>query len=84
LRSGKPMLTVPHGHDQFDNARRVRKLGVAHTLLPREYRAERVARELGALLSDATYLERAEAAANVVRSESGAGAAADVIERSLA
>ena len=34
LRSGHPTLLVPHGHDQFDNARRVRRLGVARTLLP--------------------------------------------------
>jgi rhamnosyltransferase subunit B len=84
LRGGLPVLLVPHGHDQFDNARRVRKLGVARTLLPNEYRAERVARELDALLNDGSYRERAAATAAIVRGEGGAAAAAGVIERLLA
>ncbi len=84
LRAGHPMLLVPHGHDQFDNARRVRKLGVARTVFPTEYRAERVARELRALLDDPSYRERAAATAAIVREEGGAEAAADVIEHVLA
>jgi MGT family glycosyltransferase len=84
LRSGKPTLLVPHGHDQFDNARRVRKLGVARVVLPKEYRAERVARDLRALLNDAAYRKRAAATAAIVREEGGAEAAADVIEHLLA
>jgi UDP:flavonoid glycosyltransferase YjiC (YdhE family) len=81
LRSGKPTLLVPHGHDQFDNARRVRKLGVARTLLPSQYRADRVARELDALLHEPRYEERAAAVSIVVREERGAEGAAGVIER---
>ena len=84
LRSGRPTLLVPHGHDQFDNARRVRRLGVARTVFPREYRAERVARDLGALLGDPRYRERAAAVSIVVREERGAEAAVTVIERLLA
>jgi UDP:flavonoid glycosyltransferase YjiC (YdhE family) len=84
LRSGKPTLLVPHGHDQFDNARRVRQLGVAHVVLPKEYRAERVARDLHALLNGAKYRERAAATATIVRDEGGAETAADVIEHLLA
>jgi UDP:flavonoid glycosyltransferase YjiC (YdhE family) len=83
LRSGKPTLLVPHGHDQFDNARRVRRLGVARTLLPHEYRAERVARELRALLAAPRYQERAAAVSIVVREERGAESAVAVIERVL-
>jgi rhamnosyltransferase subunit B len=80
LRSGRPMLVVPHGHDQLDNAYRVTKLGVARTLHPRRYRAERVARELEQLLRD-DYRPRAEAVAASVRSEGGAAAAAESLER---
>jgi rhamnosyltransferase subunit B len=83
LRSGRPTLLVPHGHDQFDNARRVCKLGVARTLLPSEYRAERVARDLNALLEQPRYRERAAAVSIVVREERGAETAAAVIERLL-
>ena len=32
LASGKPMLVVPHAHDQPDNAHRVQRIGVARTL----------------------------------------------------
>jgi MGT family glycosyltransferase len=84
LRSGRPALLVPHGHDQFDNARRVAKLGVARSLLPREYRAERVARELAKLLQQPSYRQRAAAVAEIVRAEGGADAAASVIERTMA
>jgi UDP:flavonoid glycosyltransferase YjiC (YdhE family) len=84
LRAGRPTLLVPHGHDQFDNARRVRKLGVARTLLPSEYRAERVARELHALTTEPRYGDRAAAVAIVVREERGAETAVAVIERLLA
>ncbi len=83
LHSGRPTLLVPHGHDQFDNARRVRKLGVARTVFPSEYRAERVARELRALLDEPRYRERAAAVSLVVRQERGAEAAVAVIERLL-
>jgi UDP:flavonoid glycosyltransferase YjiC (YdhE family) len=80
LRSGRPMLVVPHGHDQPDNAYRVTKLGVARTLYPPRYRAARVARELARLLDD-DYRVRAESVAATVRSEGGADAAAEELER---
>jgi rhamnosyltransferase subunit B len=82
MRSGKPMLVVPHGHDQFDNAARVTKLGVARTMFPQRYKAARVAREIEALL-DARYRRRAEEVAAVVRREGGADAAAAAIETLL-
>jgi UDP:flavonoid glycosyltransferase YjiC (YdhE family) len=80
LRSGRPVLVVPHGHDQFDNAHRITKLGVARTLHPKRYRAARVARELARLLGD-DYRGRAEPVAAIVRSEGGAGAAAEALEQ---
>jgi UDP:flavonoid glycosyltransferase YjiC (YdhE family) len=84
LRSGRPMLTVPHGHDQFDNARRAVRVGVARTIFPRHYRAARVARELRTLLDDASpYRERARAVQAIVRQEGGAAGAAAALERLL-
>jgi UDP:flavonoid glycosyltransferase YjiC (YdhE family) len=80
LRSGRPMLVVPHGHDQPDNAYRVTRLGVARTLYPRRYRAARVARELERLLAD-DYAARAASVARAVRAEGGAAAAAEAIEQ---
>lgn len=83
LRSGRPVLVVPHGHDQFDNAHRITKLGVARTLHPKRYRAPRVARELERLLDD-DYRARAESVGVVVSSEGGAAAAAEALERCVA
>ena len=61
----------------------MRKLGVARTLLPKDYRAEGVARELDALLDEPRYRERAAAVSIVVREERGAESAVAAIERRL-
>jgi UDP:flavonoid glycosyltransferase YjiC (YdhE family) len=81
LRSGRPMLVVPHSHDQPDNAARVARLGVSRTLYPSGYRSTRVARELDLLLRDSRYRENAERIGETVRAEQGAAAAAALIER---
>jgi UDP:flavonoid glycosyltransferase YjiC (YdhE family) len=83
LRSGRPMLVVPHSHDQPDNAFRVTNLGVARTLYPGRYQAARVARELQRLLDGEAYRERAAAVAAAVNRERGADAAADALEQLL-
>ncbi|MEO8255922.1 MAG: glycosyltransferase [Acidobacteriota bacterium] len=84
LRSGRPMLVVPHGHDQPDNAFRVTRLGVARTLSPSRYTADRVAGELKRLRQPEGYRTRAADVAAVVNRERGAEAAADAIEAMLA
>ena len=83
LRAARPMLVVPHGHDQPDNAFRVTNLGVARTVFPQQYRAPRVARELGQLLHVGRYQARSAAIAAVVREEAGADGAAAAIDRLL-
>lgn len=80
LAHGRPMLVVPHSHDQPDNARRVTDLGVARTLTPQRYRVTAVERELRTLMSPA-YAQRAAEVAAIVRAENGPAAAADAIER---
>jgi UDP:flavonoid glycosyltransferase YjiC (YdhE family) len=83
LRSGRPMLVVPHAHDQPDNGARVARLGVARVIDARQYRASAVVRALDALISDPRYEKRAADAAAIVRSERGADAAVDVIAEVL-
>lgn len=80
LRAGRPMLVVPHAHDQPDNAARVTRLGVARTIRPRSYRGRRVAGELERLLGERNVATRASEVAAVVRAEGGAGAAATAID----
>lgn len=50
LRAGVPQLVVPFAHDQFDNARRVRALGVGDALPARHASPARLRRRLQALL----------------------------------
>jgi len=79
MRAGRPQLVVPHAHDQFDNAFRVRQRGLARVLFPTHYTAARVMTTLRTLLDDAAYATRASAVARLVRSEDGAARAAAVI-----
>lgn len=84
LRAGKPSLFVPFSHDQPDNAWRVGQLGIARMLTRSRYKAPRVAREIGALLSDPDVARRAAEVGRIVRSEEGAARASELIENVLA
>lgn len=84
LHSGRPVLILPHAHDQFDNAARIERLGCGRVLPRPRYNARSAVRELEALLGDPRYTERAAETAVIVRQENGARAAADAIERVLA
>ena len=79
LRAGKPMLIVPHAHDQPDNAYRVERLGISRTIFPGAYKASRVARALAGLLEQPAIQGRAAIVGSTVRSEGGAELAADLI-----
>jgi UDP:flavonoid glycosyltransferase YjiC (YdhE family) len=83
LRAGRPMVVTPYAFDQPDNAARVTRRGIARTIAPRRYTAERAARELAALLDDPAVTVRAEDAAREVQRERGIAGACDAIERQL-
>ncbi len=83
LRSGRPMLVVPHAHDQPDNAARIVRLGVGRSLDARRYTASAAAEHLRALLDDRGYASKAAAVGETVRAERGVDAACDVIEQTL-
>jgi rhamnosyltransferase subunit B len=80
LRAGRPMLVVPHGFDQPDNAARLQRLGVAEILPAGRYRAEHAAILLDRLICDPAYRERGADCAEVMRKEEGVDVAASVIE----
>jgi len=80
LRAGRPMLVVPHAHDQPDNAARAERIGVARTVRQHRYRAPRVARELEQMLSDRRVHARAQEVGAIVRSEGGAVTAAAALD----
>lgn len=83
LRAGKPVLIVPHAHDQFDNAARVARLGCGRVMPRPRYSARSAITELQVLLDDTRYASRAVEIGSLVRQENGAQRAADEIERAL-
>ncbi|HEV8589112.1 MAG TPA: glycosyltransferase, partial [Pyrinomonadaceae bacterium] len=83
MRSGKPVLILPHAHDQFDNAARVERLGCGRVLPRPRYNAKSAVRELRMLFDDASYETRAAEVGKVVRQEQGARVAVDEIEKVL-
>ena len=83
LRAGRPMLVVPFAHDQFDNAARVTRLGVARSLSRHRYRAASAAHALAFLLDDPRPALRAAALARRLTAEHGVSTACDAIERAL-
>lgn len=84
LRGGAPQLVVPFWGDQFDNAERLKRLGVARRLDHRRYTEARAATALSALLDPANgYSEKARAVAPAVADEDGATATAQRITTML-
>jgi rhamnosyltransferase subunit B len=80
LRAGHPMLVVPFVNDQFDNAERAAKLGVARVVYHRAYTAKRAKSELTQLLSKSSYNSRAAEIGKEIRKEDGIAAARDALE----
>ncbi|MDX6513152.1 MAG: hypothetical protein QOE36_2656 [Gaiellaceae bacterium] len=66
LAHGLPMLLVPRGADQFDNAERCTAIGVAKRLLPDELTSAAVRSAVESLLADASYSERARVVAEEI------------------
>ncbi|MGI9067884.1 MAG: glycosyltransferase [Pyrinomonadaceae bacterium] len=83
LRAGRPVLIVPHAHDQFDNAARVVRLGCGRMIHRPRYNSQSAIKELGALLENPDYATKAFAVGKQVQNEDGASSAADAIEEVL-
>jgi UDP:flavonoid glycosyltransferase YjiC (YdhE family) len=70
LAAGIPQLVMPLAFDQFDNAVRLKRLGVAATLIPRQFHGPAVAREVGRLLTSRAVARACrEAAARIQKDE---------------
>lgn len=83
LRAGRPMLVMPYSHDQPDNARRVRRLGVAEVLGRNRYLAKPAAQLIWKLLSDNAYSSRAEAVAKQIADDNGTVTACDALDAAV-
>ena len=83
MRSGRPMLVMPCAHDQFDNAARVTRLGIARTISRHRYRPSHVAADLRHLLDNPRYSRQASGIGDRVRGENGLRSACDALEELL-
>ena len=67
LAAGVPQLTMPLAFDQPDNATRLWRLGVGRWIRPNEFRGERVASQLGALINDSEVAAQCHHWSNEIR-----------------
>ena len=81
LAHGLPMLLVPLGADQFDNAACCVDAGLARRLLPHELEPSAVHDAVAAILEDAQMRERARAAAGEIAAMPGPSEVADRLVR---
>jgi UDP:flavonoid glycosyltransferase YjiC (YdhE family) len=83
MRAGRPMLVMPFGFDQQDNAYRVEKRGIAQTISRKKYSAETAAAALRKLFDDPKVEDRAASVGAGVRGENGVESACDHLEQLL-
>ncbi len=81
LAAGIPQLVMPLAHDQFDNAARVKRLGVGNWLKPSRFRGPVVAAKLGALLGSEAVQAACRRTAERFSGKSGVAVAANAIEQ---
>lgn len=82
LLAGKPQIVVPHFADQFDNACRLERLGVARTVIGQKYDVRRVIEAIKGVQCPKVNAKVLEAQ-QVVRQETGADTAARAIIKAL-
>jgi rhamnosyltransferase subunit B len=81
LKAGKPMLIMPYSHDQPDNARRMKRLGVAKIVQKAKYNPQKVTRKVRRILDDPELAQRSRAVAEQLRKEDGVKTACDALEQ---
>jgi rhamnosyltransferase subunit B len=81
LRSGKPTVVIPHAYDQFDNAARVKRLGVSTTLQRTQVSPSMLAKVLRQALEAPRMLERARQLGDQLAREDGAATAAEILKQ---
>ena len=80
LQSGRPMLIVPYGQDQPDNARRCVELGVGEMLPRNAYNFASALAKLEQILRDPSYADNARKVSVRLLREDGTQTACDVID----
>ncbi len=83
LQAGRPMVVVPWGHDQPDNAERIRRLGVGRVIGRKKYNFRAAARELDKVLNEPSYSTKAKQVKDCLATESALENAGSQIDRIL-
>ena len=76
LRAGRPQIVVPHFGDQFDNAARLRRRGVAAVIDRHEFKSRHAADIIGGVLGSTGMESASRKAADIIAGENGAADAA--------
>jgi UDP:flavonoid glycosyltransferase YjiC (YdhE family) len=72
---------MPLAHDQFDNAARVKRLGVGDWIVPSRFRGPMVAARLDALLTSEAVKRACQRMSEKLTPRNGIASAADAIEQ---
>jgi rhamnosyltransferase subunit B len=83
LRAGRPMLVVPYGWDQPDNAARIERLGAGLHLARTNYSPDTTTKALHRLLHEPHFARRAAQVGAAMKEENGEALACDAIEAVL-
>ena len=83
LRTGRPMLVVPYGWDQPDNAYRIERLGAGLHLPRSRYTVESATAAIGRLLDNPRYSAISAEPASQVQGENAIASACDAIHSLL-
>jgi UDP:flavonoid glycosyltransferase YjiC (YdhE family) len=81
MRAGRPTVVVPHAHDQFDNAARVKRLGISETVKRGRLTVRTLTEALRLVLEDPSFARRAGEVSQRMEKENGAVRAAVEVER---
>jgi rhamnosyltransferase subunit B len=69
MQAGKPMIIIPYGFDQPDNAARAARLGISITLRKNKLDEVTLSQALEKLLIDKSYQEKVELLSLKIQSE---------------
>jgi len=83
LFAGVPQLVLPHAHDQFDNATRLTRLGVAKFIMPKRYKSDYAAQTLGDLIGSERVAARCREVMEKFVGKDAIGETCDLIENLL-
>jgi UDP:flavonoid glycosyltransferase YjiC (YdhE family) len=79
-RAGRPMLIVPFGFDQFDNAKHMVRMGAARRVRRQDFTVERTAPLIADMLADTVLARAAAESGKFLTAQDGMAGACDTVE----